>query len=277
MTPQRSPTPRLLLAASAFFFGGAYFTVRFPDTPGAGVGSLVSTLLIALPSFVALWRYLGPRGAVVSLLCLSAFGDAIETTGVATGFPYGPFYYGDSLGPRVAGLVPYLLPLSWVPLVLGAVAATAPDGKDNTRPHGFWVLWAAVLLVLVDGVLDPGAASLGFWVWPERGPYYGVPVSNYLGWLLSSSLASAILLALGRRRWGSVPPPPGLLDSALVAVAFWVGVDLFSGLLFPAVLGSALFFYMIRRRVLLASTALAMMGKSRYNDGEDGDQRRLNT
>src|SRR5215210_2047632 len=232
MVPRtRHPVPRLLLAASAVFFCAAYFTARFPDVPGAGIGSFVSTFLIALPSFVALLRFLGPKDSLVSLLALSAFGYAIETTGVATGFPYGPFYYGDSLGPKVAGLVPYLLPLSWAPLVLGAVAATAPEEeRDSTRHRVFWVLSAAVLLTLVDGVLDPGAASLGFWVWPEGGPYYGVPVSNYLGWLFSSSLAAAILLALGRRRWEKVSLPPGLLDSTLVAVAFWIGVALFSGL-----------------------------------------------
>src|SRR3712207_3428042 len=131
MTPRLPSTPRLSLAASAFFFGAAYFTVSFPDVPGAGVASFVSTLLIALPSFTALWRYLGPGKAVLSLLALGAFGYAIETTGVVTGFPYGPFYYGDALGPKVAGLVPYLLPLSWVPLVLGAVAATAPSVSEK--------------------------------------------------------------------------------------------------------------------------------------------------
>ena len=279
MPPQRSRTPRLLLAASALFFGAAYFTVRFPDAPGAGIASFVSTLLIALPSFAALWRYLGPKGAALSLLSLSAFGYAIETTGVATGFPYGPFYYGDALGPKLAGLVPYLLPLSWVPLVLGAVAATAPAETASRRRLVPWALSAAVLLTLVDGVLDPGAAALGFWVWPEGGPYYGVPVSNYLGWLFSSSLAAAILLAFGRRRWGRVPPPPGLLDSALVAVAFWVGVDLFSGLLFPAVLGAALFFYLLGRRVRLAPVkpAVAPGDEARYKHGVDGDERRSDT
>jgi bisanhydrobacterioruberin hydratase len=273
VTPQLLRHPRLLLAASALFFGAGYFTVRFPDTPGTGIASFVSTLLIALPSFVALWRYLGPGGAVLSLLSLSAFGYAIETTGVATGFPYGPFYYGDSLGPRIAGLVPYLLPLSWVPLVLSAVAVTAPiaptvpeDEDVPLRRCVLWVLYAAVLLTLVDGVLDPGAASLGFWVWPEGGPYYGVPVSNYLGWLFSSSVAVAILLVLGRRKWVSVPPPPGLLDSALVAVAFWVGVDLFSGLLLPAMLGVALFFYLLGRRAWLSSVkpAVAARSEARY-------------
>ena len=283
MSSQLPRYPRLLLAASALFFGAAYFTVSFPDAPGAGIASFISTLLIALPSFAALWRFLGPRGAIVSLLSLSAFGYAIETTGVATGFPYGPFYYGYSLGPKVAGLVPYLLPLSWVPLVLGAVAATTPTVQEDEdvprRRRVLWVLYAAVLLTLVDGVLDPGAASLGFWVWPEGGAYYGVPVSNYLGWLFSSSVAAAILLALGRQRWGSGSPPPGLLDSTLVAVAFWVGVDLFSGLLFPAVLGVALFFYLLGRRAQLSlvKPAVAARSEARYKHGADGDERRSKT
>ncbi len=276
MNPQPSRHPRLLLAASAIFFGAAYFTVRFPDTPGAGIASYVSTLLIALPSFVALWRYLCPKEAALSLLSLSAFGYVIETTGVMTGFPYGPFYYGDALGPKAAGLVPYLLPLSWVPLVLGVVAATAPalpQPESVSRRHVLWVPCAAVLLTLVDGVLDPGAASLGFWVWPEGGPYYGVPVSNYLGWLFSSSVAVAILLVLGRQRWGRVPPPPELLDSTLIAVSFWVGVNLFSGLLFPTVLGIALFFYLFGRRARLSSVKLTVAASSeaRYKHGENGD------
>jgi putative membrane protein len=268
---------RPLLAASALFFGAAYFTVNFPAAPGAGIASFVSTLLIALPSFVALWRFLGPRRAALSLLALSAFGYAIETTGVLTGFPYGSFYYGDSLGPKVAGLVPYLLPLSWVPLVLGAVAATAPEGRASPRHRFLPILSAAVLLTLVDGVLDPGAASLGFWVWLEGGVYYGVPVTNYLGWLFSSSLAAAILLALGRGRWGKASPPPGLLASLLVAVAFWLGVALFSGLLFPAVLGVALFLYLLYRQARLASPESAVAGGSRYKDGGEGDKRRLDS
>jgi putative membrane protein len=239
--------PRPLIAASALFFVAAFFAVRFPDVPGAVVGSYVSTLLIALPSVVALFVYLGARGAVTSLAALAVFGYAIETIGVVTGLPYGPFYYGDALGPRLFGLVPLLLPVSYAPLVIGAVgAAWSPDAQGRL----LWVLRSALLLTLIDGVLDPGAAALGFWVWPEGGAYYGVPFSNYAGWLLSGALASALLLAAGR--WGGAPPP-GLLDSALVALAFWVGVAVFSGLLLPALLGASLFAYLLHRRARLAS------------------------
>jgi putative membrane protein len=253
MIPQQlRAAPRALLIVSTLFFGAAYFTVRFPNAPGTEIASFVCTFLIALPSFFALWRFLGTQKATVSLLCLSAFGYAVEMVGVATGFPYGLFYYGDALGPKIAGLVPYLLLLSWVPLVLGAVAATAPERKIGYRRRVLWVLSAAILLTLVDGILDPGAASLGFWVWPEGGFYYGVPVSNYLGWLFSSSLATVILLRLGRRKWEGAQPPPELLDSAIIAVAFWTGVALFSGLLLPLVLGIILYLFLLTRRSYLA-------------------------
>jgi putative membrane protein len=235
-------TPRLLVVASVLFFAAAYFAIRFPDAPGAGVASYASTLLIALPSVVALLKYLGACRAALGMLAVAAFGYAIETIGVVTGLPYGSFYYGDALGGKLLGLVPYLLPISYAPLVIGAVAAS---WSPNFPRRALWIFRSALLLTLIDGVIDPGAASLGYWVWPEDGAYYGVPLSNYAGWLLSGALAAALLLAAGRWR---EPPPPGLLDSAILALSFWIGVTAFSGLVFPALLGAALFAYLLYRR-----------------------------
>jgi putative membrane protein len=233
-------TPRPLILACALALGAAYFAARFPDVPGASAGAYVSTFLIALPSAVALFSYLGRRQAALSLLALSAFGYTIETVGVVTGFPYGSFYYGDALGHKLAGLVPYLLPISYAPLVVGAVAASW--GSARRLLHA---LAAALLLVLMDGVLDPGAVSLGFWIWPEGGPYYGVPPTNYAGWLFSGTLAASLLLSIGR--WRS-SPPPGLLDSAIIALSFWIGVAALSGMVLPTFLGITLSIYLLGRR-----------------------------
>src|SRR5215213_8482904 len=160
LTLLRRATPRPLILACALAPFAALFAFRFPDVPGAGVGSYVSTFLIALPSVIALFLYLGPRRATLSLLALSIFAYTIESFGVATGLPYGHFSYGDALGPTLAGLVPYLLPLSYAPLVIGSVAAAW-----GGRSRFLHVTQSALLLVWMDAVLDPGAASLGFWVW----------------------------------------------------------------------------------------------------------------
>jgi len=243
LTQLRRKTPRPLILACALALVAAFFAVRYPDIKGASVGSYVTTLLIALPSVVALFRYLEPGRAVLSLLALSVFGYAIEALGVATGFPYGPFYYGDALGPRLAGIVPYLLPLSYAPLVVGAVAAAW-----GTRLRLLHVLYAALLLVWIDAVIDPGAASLEFWTWPESGAYYGIPLTNYAGWLLSGTLSTALLLATGQ--W-SETPRPALLDSATIATSFWTGVAVLSGALAPTLLGALLCAYLLGRRSYL--------------------------
>jgi putative membrane protein len=86
----RRATPTPLLLFSAVAFGAAFFAVRFPDVPGASAGSYVSSVLIALPALVALVAHLGPRRAAAAALAVSAFAYAIESVGVATGFPYGP-------------------------------------------------------------------------------------------------------------------------------------------------------------------------------------------
>ncbi len=246
LAPSIRSAPTALLLFCALFFCASYFTVRFPDVPGAEVGSYVSTFIIALPAFVALVRSAGWGRGLGILAAVALFAYCIEGIGVSTGFPYGTFYYGDALGPRLFGLVPYLLPITYVPLVLGAVAAAPGKGLPLR------VLSATLLLLLVDAVLDPGAASLGFWKWPDGGAYYGVPLSNYLGWTLSGSVASALVLYLTRR--GSAGrQPPGMVDSLLIAAAFWTGVAVFSGLVVPAILGALLILYLLRRRAILTS------------------------
>ena len=235
--------PRPLLLASAAAFPAAFFATRFPDVPGASVGSYVSTVLIALPSLIALFAHLGQRGAALSLLAVSAFAYAVESVGVATGLPYGTFFYGEALGPRLLGLVPYLLPVTYVPLVIGAVAAAWTPGRLARR-----IVLSALLLVLIDAVLDPGATALGFWIWPEGGPYYGVPLTNFAGWLLSGAVSAALLLSVGRIR---TPPPPGALDSAILSLAFWTAAAVFSGLALPALLGLVLFVLSLARRAAL--------------------------
>jgi bisanhydrobacterioruberin hydratase len=240
--PFRS-APLPLLLASAAAFPAAFFATRFPDVPGASVGSYVSTVLIALPSLIALFAHLGPRRATLSVLAVSAFAYAVESVGVVTGFPYGTFFYGEALGPRFLGLVPYLLPVTYVPLVIGAVAAAWTPGRLAPR-----IALSALLLVLIDAVLDPGATALGFWIWPEGGPYYGVPLTNFAGWLLSGAVSAALLLSVGRIR---TPPPPGALDSAILSLAFWTAAAVFSGLALPALLGPVLFVLFLARRAAL--------------------------
>jgi putative membrane protein len=50
-----------------------------------------------------------------------------------------------------------------------------------------------------DTVMDPGMAAAGNWVWEKGGSYFGVPVQNYFGWLLTTFLVYWIAGFLWRK------------------------------------------------------------------------------
>jgi len=51
----------------------------------------------------------------------------------------------------------------------------------------------AAALTAWDLFLDPQMLRLGLWTWAEAGPYRGVPLSNFAGWLLVSLLVMAVI------------------------------------------------------------------------------------
>ena len=134
-------------------------------------------------------RY-GARGiAVFAVICL-VVSNLFENLGVATGFPFGPYFYTDALGPKL-----FYVPLLIGPAYLGVgymawVLATILVGdvkrgalKLSTFATPFV---AAFIMVLWDLSLDPTASTVEkWWIWEQGGGFFGVPLSNYLGWFLT--------------------------------------------------------------------------------------------
>lgn len=147
---------------------------------------LAGTAVMRLP-LVAGYAPLVDRRAAALLLAVTAYTYAIEWVGVQTGLPYGEFRYLADLGPMVAG-VPVGLPIFFLPLVVNALLLAVLLLGDRSRRRVVRVPLAVTLVIAVDLVLDPAAVAIGFWTY-GGGPYYGVPLSNYAGWLLSATIA----------------------------------------------------------------------------------------
>lgn len=224
--------PALLLAALALFLA-AYLVVRFDDPAVPPAVPVVFLVALALPSYVALVRWLSPARGIALLLILSILPLAVEAYAVATGVPYGRFTYSADLGYRVFGLVPWTVAFAYLPMLLGAVTlAGAAAGTSWSRlvPAGTFVL------LLVDLVIDPAVVHAGLWVWSDGGAYYGVPASNFAGWVLTG----VVYTALFRLVAGDRAIPGTVAASLLLILAFWTGYLTRSGLAIPALLGAAL-------------------------------------
>lgn len=215
-----------ILAAVGFFVARVPFDARL-----AWVSS-VAILGFSLPSLIAVVRAFGPRRALPLLAGLSVFALGIEALSITTGFPYSRFVYTETIGGRLFGLVPWTVPFAWIPLALGA-AARFGRGSLWQRVGG-----AAAYLVAVDLLLDPAAVALSFWRYDTGSAYYGVPLQNFAGWVLSGGVAALAIFRAGAMR----ALPPETADSLRMIVVFWTSVCCFSGLWVPALVGAALIF-----------------------------------
>jgi putative membrane protein len=179
------------------------------------------------------------RRAGVALGALVTYTYAVEYTGAETGLPYGEFSYGVSLGPML-GPIPYALPLFFIPLVLNSYLLCLLVLGDRARSLPVRLLAVSATVVAVDLVLDPAAVALGFWSFAE-GSYYGVPLMNYAGWVLSAVVATVLVdIAFdGPELLDRVRTCPYMLDDLVSFVLLWGGINAFYGAWVPVAIAVA--------------------------------------
>lgn len=209
------------------------FLARIPMQVELWYISVIAILLFGAPVIIFTMRWLGRRKGLALIGALGIYALLIETFAIQTGMPYGVFDYGGLLGPKLFDAVPVTVLLAWTPLVLGVLAVL-----PSIKPLWKRVIVATLSLVVVDMVLDPAAVHIGFWAWDLPGFYYGVPLVNFGGWVLSGGIAFTAIIYLQQRfKW---PPLPAVLGWNLLAIVFlWTMVNLFAVQLIPAVLGLA--------------------------------------
>ena len=178
------------------------------------------------------WRLGGPTGVVLGALagllhCAARFGVrtavgvfaaafsislSAELLGTGTGYPFGPYSYTSQLGWKFFDLVPFNIPTSWFYMlycslaIVGRVATPREDGRGKWA----WAVAAGFILTAWDVSMDPAMVKTTHWLWhlaPEAQQttlervfvsdvFYGMPLSNWLGWLLTGIIVARVMLAI---------------------------------------------------------------------------------
>jgi putative membrane protein len=188
---------------------------------------IFGTLVMRLP-LVAGVEPLLDRKALLGLGVLTAYSYVIEIIGVTTGFPYGEFEYLIELGPMLFGKVPLGLPVFFIPLVINAYLLILLLMPERSKKLVSRLLAVIGTVLFLDLILDPAAVAINFWSY-SSGLYYGVPLSNYLGWILSASV-SVIVLDFSFDRQGLVQRLEEcefMLDDMVSFVFLWGFVNLY--------------------------------------------------
>jgi putative membrane protein len=140
---------------------------------------------------------LGWRRALAFFLATALIGFTFEFVGVKTGAIFGRYVYTDVLGWKILGTVSWPIPLAYFMVLYPAtmMANLILHGSVVTEKLPLWgSLYAAFLAALAmsawDLSMDPYmAGEQKAWTWLDGGPYFGIPVQNFVGWVATTFTA----------------------------------------------------------------------------------------
>jgi len=175
-----------------FIFFSGLSLVFVPNVLSYQYASEISIVLILIPVLYSLYTNLGFKRTFYIILVLALLTIGIEYTALTTSYPYGGFFYNNSMPGKINGVLPWNTGLSYLPFLFGAVGISYYFSKNTF----YRIIISSLVLVTLDLVIDPGAVSIGMWDYDKPGIYYGVPFSNFVGWIVSGTFMSAIVIKL---------------------------------------------------------------------------------
>ncbi len=172
-----------------------YLAARILQLFAGKVPSLLIVALQVLPP--AVFAFIHGRityrlhGILVFMVLCLGTGTFFESLSLRTGFPFGHYFFTGLMGPKLLQL-PVLLALAYVGMgylswVIALLIVRYQIKPLCGRRVVLLPLIASFIMVAWDLSTDPVWANIDHgWVWRDGGSYFGVPVSNFLGWYLTA-------------------------------------------------------------------------------------------
>lgn len=219
----------------------AYCLLRvFQWTAAVGVATLVIPSLLCAFALAHAVERMGWKRAALFFGSGALISLGAEALGVATGLLFGHYTYTDQLGGKLFGLVPWLIPIAWCGMLYLAwctVAFLLKGKKElgteirnrNARSSSpvLQILLSALAITAWDLSLDPRMVQDGNWIWHDGGPYFGIPLSNFVGWLVTAVCIYGVWAWLARRTPNALsrqPTPASHASLPLIAyIVVWLG------------------------------------------------------
>lgn len=235
--------PRFVWIASAslaLFFIALLSENLLPDLgwPGVPVESAAEVKILAATTaaITTFWYYLGPALALGSFAFWAGFAWLAEGLAMHTGWPAGHYSYSSAFpGPQIWD-TPVLLGFQYYCyyffisyFVSNLIVDTQPTSRPGNRwtRHLFVALIASLIVAGIDMMADPVQVHFaGQWSWPATTPhlgYFGIPLANYLGYIVIFTVALFVFKLIEGRPRGVVMPTASTPWLVLIPLLLYVG------------------------------------------------------
>ena len=192
-------------------------------SPSLTIPVVMATAVFAFIHGALRYRWSGVLAFLVICLVVS---NILENTSILTGFPFGHYHYTSS--PRLFLVPLFIGPSYFATAYLAWMVAIVLIGE--IRREGSWFatvavpLVASAVMVMWDLTFDPTASTIKqFWIWEQGGGYFGVPLTNYVGWFFTVYVFLQLFALFLRIRSAadveSLPLPASYYAQAVISYA----------------------------------------------------------
>jgi putative membrane protein len=150
---------------------------------------------------------------ILFALLIFASSLILEWVGVHKNLIFGNYSYGATLGLKVDE-IPLIIGLNWFLLIYSAGVLMQ---RTRIRSILIRVIVGAIILVLLDLIIEPVAQHLGYWHWTNN----VIPLKNYICWFGISGVMLFVFEKFGFRKQGIVAPVFLLVQFVFFMVLFF--------------------------------------------------------
>jgi len=171
-------------------FGVVVLLLRYSADPFLGtIQSIVFTILLFVLAILHGVERYGAKNLTVFFFVTWVVSLFFEALSIRTGFPFGSYHYAMLLVVSVFGVPLTVIFAYFAAGYFSWMLSHVLTGRYSAKLNGKWVVIvpfiAAYTMVMWDLGMDPLFSSvLKQWLWQSPGPYFGVPIMNYVGWFL---------------------------------------------------------------------------------------------
>jgi bisanhydrobacterioruberin hydratase len=145
------------------------------------------------------------------LIFLSSF--ILEWIGVHKHWVFGEYSYGPTLGIKIDA-IPLIIGVNWFLLIYSAGVLMQ---RTRIRSIFIRVITSALLLVLLDLLIEPVAQHFDYWHWANN----TIPIKNYISWFLVSGVMLFVFEKFGFKKQ-SIVAPVFLLVQFVFFLVLWL-------------------------------------------------------
>ncbi len=151
------------------------------------VGSILVTVLMLLIVVLHGTKRYGKKNMLVFFLITAGVAYLFENINVATGWPAGHYSYTSNLGllPVPFVIVFNYFTMGYLSWMTSQILTRNYIKKLKNKMIFFVPLIAAFIMVMWDLGMDPiNSTILQLYIWQNPGPYFGVPIMNFVAWFV---------------------------------------------------------------------------------------------